>query len=196
MASNIHPRTWIAFLAVTLVVFVGGWQYRHSIQGVVHKLSLPNVELPPAGTVRFAVIGDYGSGNRAERDVALMIDTWKPSFITTVGDNNYPNGAADTIDQNIGKLYHAYISPYRGSYGRGATTNRFFPIPGHIDWDSAALQPYLDYFTLPGNERYYDFVSGPVHFFMLDTDEREPDGASATSLQARWLERRLSESTA
>ena len=24
--------------------------------------------------------------------------------------------------------------------------------------------PYLDYFTLPGNERYYDFTWGPVHF--------------------------------
>ena len=27
------------------------------------------------------------------------------------------------------------------------------------------LAPYLDYFTLPGNERYYDVVIGPVHLF-------------------------------
>jgi tartrate-resistant acid phosphatase type 5 len=148
------------------------------------------------GSIRFAVIGDYGSASYAAGDVAQVIETWKPNFVATVGDNNYPNGAAETIDQNIGKFYHAYISPYRGRYGQGAKTNRFFPIPGHVDWDSAALQPYLDYFRLPGNERYYDFVWGPVHIFMLDTDEREPDGASATSLQARWLERRLSESTA
>ena len=48
----------------------------------------------------------------------------------------------------------------------------------------------------PGNERYYDFVQGPVHFFMLDTDQREPDGASASSVQGRWLERKLSQSKA
>jgi len=180
-----------------LVLSATGWYFRHSLQGELQKLTLPKVEPPPTGTLRFAVIGDFGSGSPAERDVALMIESWKPDLITTVGDNNYPAGAAETIDQNIGKFYHAYISPYKGRYGPGATTNRFFPIPGHRDWDSPnGLQPYLDYFTLPGNERYYDFVWGPVHFFMLDTDEREPDGASATSIQGRWLERKLAESTA
>jgi len=180
-----------------LALGAAAWHFRHSIQGEVLRLTLPKVETPPKGTARFAVIGDYGSGSPNERDVALMIDSWNPHFITTVGDNNYPAGAAETIDQNIGRFFHAYISPYKGRYGPGATTNRFFPIPGHRDWDSPdGLQPYLDYFTLPGNERYYDFVWGPVHFFMLDTDEREPDGASATSIQGRWLERKLAESKA
>ena len=161
------------------------------------RLWLPEVEAPSNGTTRFAVIGDYGSGSPSERDVALMVDSWRPDFITTVGDNNYPKGEAETIDQNIGRFYHAYISPYAGKYGPGATINRFFPIPGHTDWDSPnGLRPYLEYFELPGNERYYDFVRGPVHFFMLDTDEREPDGASATSVQGRWLQRKLAESQA
>lgn len=202
MSKTIRRRIWIAFVSVTLVLGAGGWYFSHWIQGEVLRLTLPRVEAPPEGTIRFAVIGDYGSANPGARDVALMIDSWKPHFITTVGDNNYgdgkfPRGAAETIDQNIGRYYHAYISPYKGRYGPGAATNRFFPIPGHGDWDSPnGLQPYLDYFTLPGNERYYDFVWGPVHFFMLDTDEREPDGASPTSVQGRWLERRLAESRA
>jgi hypothetical protein len=153
------------------------------------------VEAPPKGTVRFAVIGDYGSGNHVARDVAQMIESWKPHLIATVGDNNYPTGEAETIDRNVGKLYHAYISPHKGKYGAGATKNRFFPIIGHRDWDSATgLQPYLDYFALPGNGRYYEFVWGPVHFFMLDTDQREPDGVTSTSIQGRWLERQLGES--
>jgi hypothetical protein len=168
----------------------------------VLRFTLPKVDAPPEGTIRFAVIGDYGNGSPQQRDVALMVDSWHPHFIATVGDNNYgddnhPRGAAETIDQNIGRFFHAYIAPYKGRYGPGATTNRFFPIPGHGDWDGPnGLQPYVDYFTLPGNERYYDLVWGPVHFFMLDTDEREPDGASATSIQGRWLERKLAESTA
>ena len=197
MVKTIRPRTWIALISVTLILGATGWYFRHSIQGEYLRFTLPKVEAPPKGTTRFAVIGDYGSGSPKERDVALMIDSWKPDFIATLGDNNYPDGAAETIDQNIGRFFHAYISPYKGIYGPGATANRFFPIPGHRDWDSpSGLQPYLDYFELPGNERYYDLVWGPVHFFMRDTDEREPDGASATSIQGRWLERKLAESKA
>jgi len=153
-----------------LVLGITGWYSRHAVQGQVLRFTLPKVELPPKGTLRFAVIGDYGSGSHVERDVAQMVKSWKPDFIATVGDNNYPIGETETIDQNIGRYFHEYISPYKGNYGTGATTNRFFPIIGHRDWDSPnGLQPYLDYFSLPGNERYYEFVWGPVHFFMLDT---------------------------
>lgn len=151
---------------------------------------------PDKKTVRFAVIGDYGSGSKRARNVADLVKSLKPDFITTVGDNNYPAGSADTIDKNIGQFYHAYIYPYKGKYGPGAGVNRFFPIPGHRDWDSDRLQPYLDYFQLPGNEHYYDFTAGPVHFFMLDTDPRTPDGADIDSVQARWLQKKLSSSTA
>ncbi len=60
-------------------------------------------------------------------------------------------------------------------------------------------QPYLDYFTLPdgpGQERYYDVRLGPVDLFVLDSDPREPDGVSATSTQARWLQGALAASDA
>jgi len=195
MVKALPPKSWIAALSAVLILGVAGWYFRHSIQSEFRRLSLPKIDPPPKGTIRFAVIGDYGSGNHVEADVAQMVESWKPDIIVTVGDNNYPVGAAETIDQNIGKLFHAYISPYKGNYETVATTNRFFPAIGHRDWDSPSrLQPYLDYFTLPGNERYYEFVRGPVHFFMLDTDEREPDGATATSVQGRWLERSLAES--
>jgi len=195
--KNIRSRIWVVLLSVMLLFGASGWYFRHSIEGELLRLALPEVVPPPKGTIRFAVIGDYGSGSHHERDVAQMIESWKPDFIATLGDNNYPIGEAETIDGNIGRFFHAYISPYKGSYGAGATANRFFPIIGHRDWDSpSGLQPYLEYFTLPGNERYYEFVRGPVHFFMLDTDEREPDGATVGSLQALWLERELKESRA
>jgi tartrate-resistant acid phosphatase type 5 len=150
---------------------------------------------PPTGT-RFAVIGDYGSGQRGEERVANLVKSWKPEIISTVGDNNYPRGARETIDEHIGQYFHEYLHPYRGRYGAGAERNRFFPSPGHVDWDTERLAPYLEYFTLPGNERYYDFTWGPVHFFMLDTDPREPDGARRGSKQAQWLERGLRASRA
>lgn len=146
--------------------------------------------------IRFAVIGDYGGGGKPEADVAALVHSWQPDFIITLGDNNYPDGAASTIDANIGQFYHAYIFPYQGSYGEGADQNRFFPTLGNHDWNSSGAQPYLDYFTLPGNERYYDFVWGPLHFFALDSDSREPDGVGSGSPQATWLRDNLATSTA
>jgi hypothetical protein len=141
------------------------------------------------------LIGDYGEGNQAEQDVADLVKSWNPELILTVGDNNYPSGAAETIDDRIGRFYSQYISPYNGAYSPGAEQNRFFPTLGNHDWDTAGAQAYFDYFTLPNNERYYDFVWGPVHFFAVDSDSREPDGVSRISPQAQWLQERLAAST-
>jgi tartrate-resistant acid phosphatase type 5 len=188
-------KRWIQFLVVVLALMTAGWQLRHPIMRVVRRLALPSVAAAPPGTIRFAIIGDFGSGSYMEQDVAQLIESWRPDFVTTVGDNDYAGGTG-SLDRAVGRFYHGYIYPYHGKYGKGAATNRFFPIPGHRDWDHDALRPYLDYFTLPGNERYYDLVRGPVHLFMLDSDEREPDGATATSIQAQWLREGLARSTA
>lgn len=144
----------------------------------------------------FAVVGDYGSAGQPEADVAALIHSWNPDLIITTGDNNYLFGEATTIDQNIGQYYHDFIFPYTGIYGPGATVNRFFPSLGNHDWETPNAQPYLDYFTLPGNERYYDFVAGPVHFFAVDSDGREPDGITSGSVQGQWLQTALAASTA
>lgn len=153
-------------------------------------------------TLRFAIIGDFGVDNSKEAAVALLVKSWNPEFVVTVGDNNYL-GAASAIDRAIGKYYRDYIAPYQGTYGSGSSSgNRFYPALGNHDWESLSCSngvcqgPYFDYFTLPGNERYYDFVQGPVHFFLIDSDAHEPDGISATSAQAAWLRARLAASTA
>jgi tartrate-resistant acid phosphatase type 5 len=148
-----------------------------------------------AGTIRFGVIGDYGDGSQPEQDVANRLKSWDLDIVTTTGDNNYADGGADTIDPHVGQFYQEFIYPYRGTYGPGASTNRFFPALGNHDWTTSSARPYLDYFTLPGNERYYDYVWGPVHFFVLDSDDREPDGNTVSSKQAAWLQNRLGAST-
>lgn len=154
----------------------------------------PPSPTPTPAPLRFAVIGDYGQGEQGELDVANLVKSWNPDLIITVGDNNYPVGAAETIDANIGRYYQEFIHPYHGAYGPGAETNRFFPTLGNHDLDTARGQAYFDYFTLPGNERYYDFVWGPVHFFALNSDSREPDGVSRISIQAQWLQAGLAAS--
>jgi hypothetical protein len=166
--------------------------------GGISANSLDPRPLLPTGkdTVHFAVIGDYGETGSGEAAMARLVKSWQPEFIITTGDNNYPEGAAETIDANIGQYFHEYIAPYKGKYGSGASQNRFFPSLGNHDWMTADAKPYLDYFELPGNERYYDFVRGAVHFFAVDSDPNEPDGFEPGSKQALWLKDKLSTSTA
>ncbi len=147
-------------------------------------------------SIFFAAIGDFGNDSNAEAAVAELVDSWSPEFIITMGDNNYPNGEAETIDENIGQYYHHYIGNYQGTYGEGSLENRFWPSPGNHDWNTPGLEPYLDYFTLPGNERYYDVDMGLVHLFAIDSDSDDPDGTEADSVQAQWLQKTLAASTA
>lgn len=148
--------------------------------------------------IQFAVIGDYGQSGPNEKSVADLVKSWAPDFVITTGDNNYPDGAMTTIDKNIGQYYQSFIYPYTGSYGVGSPVgfNRFFPSLGNHDVSTSSGQPYLNYFTLPGNERYYDFVRGPVHFFAINSTSSETSGRSSSSSQALWLKDRLAQSTA
>jgi hypothetical protein len=156
----------------------------------------PTPTATPAFLVRFAVIGDYGLAGQPEEDVANLVKSWQPAFILTTGDNNYPDGEAAFIDQNIGQYYAEFIFPYTGAYGPGGMVNRFFPALGNHDLNTDNGQAYFDYFILPGNERYYEVDWGPVHFFVLNSDSREPDGVTGQSAQAAWLQGRLAASTA
>ena len=76
---------------------------------------------PTPASLRFAVIGDYGEGNQAEQDVADLVKSWNPELVITVGDNNYPSGSAETIDDRVGRFYSGFIYPYTGAFGPGAT---------------------------------------------------------------------------
>lgn len=145
---------------------------------------------------RFAAIGDYGFAGPAEAQVAELVKSWSPEVIITLGDNNYDLGDSTTIDQNIGQYYHTYIYKYHGHYGPSASANRFFPSLGNHDYYTRNGEAYRDYFTLPGNGRYYDFIRGDVHFFAVDSDPAEPDGISAASTQGQWLKTQLAASTA
>jgi hypothetical protein len=145
-------------------------------------------------SLRFAVIGDFGSGDAHESDVAKLVKGWSPEFVVTTGDNNYPNGAAETLDDHVGRDYAPFIGGYDGGFGPGSPVNRFWPVPGNHDWRAEQLRPYLNYFHLPGNGRYYDVDLGLVHLFMLDLDKHEPDGVTADSAQGKWLKARLAAS--
>jgi len=144
--------------------------------------------------VRFAVIGDYANDSATEAKVSAMVKSWNPGFVVTVGDNNYGPDKVANIDRRVGQYYGDYIFPYRGAYGGGADSNRFYPALGNHDWNSDGLTAYLGYFTLPSNERYYQATRGPVSLIVLDSDPNEPDGVTSDSAQGRWLQRTLAAS--
>ena len=158
------------------------------------------------------MIGDYGVGDKNELAVAKLVSSQNPDFVVTAGDNYYREAGGrgtSKYDKSAGAYYGAWMKDVpAGGSGQAAGTaaiNGFFPILGNHDYTDAtpSLETYLDYFTLPGtgftntsgNERYYDFVQGPVHFFVLNSNPQEPDGTSATSKQAQWLQTQLAAST-
>jgi tartrate-resistant acid phosphatase type 5 len=139
--------------------------------------------------------------------VSNMLNRWdressvsRLDALLTTGDNNYPVGAMDVMDNVVGQYYSKFMYPYSGRHQSATDSiNRFWPVPGNHDWtdkcgSGSSLAPYLTYMPV-NNKSYYDVVIADVHFFMLDSDCNEPDGYTATSTQAGWLQTKLSEST-
>src|SRR5215213_11360319 len=159
-----------------------------------------------SSTVTFAAIGDYGSGDEHEGTVVSMISGWNPDLILGLGDSYYMDagGTGDQkYDLSVGQFYCNFLKDINTITGTFCPTgqasyNKFFPALGDHDYDEAGTvsglpTTYTNYFNLPGsgytsssnNERYYDFVYGPVHFFVLNTYDvagGEPDGTTSTSV--------------
>jgi tartrate-resistant acid phosphatase type 5 len=148
----------------------------------------------------FAVIGDFGVAGVPAKKVADMVKGWDPEFIITVGDNSYTDQTGIGMNENIGQYYCDFIynpdaSEFYRCSGRASREkkNRFFPVTGNHDFEKNDPSVYLDYFTLPGKELYYDFVWGPVHFFAINSG---PDGKTfnENSDMAQWLKIKLEQS--
>jgi tartrate-resistant acid phosphatase type 5 len=147
-------------------------------------------------SVVFAVIGDYGLNGDPEKEVSDLVKSWDPDLIITTGDNNYWEGDFSTLKENISSYYSEYIfnfdapSDYQCN-GKAfkEKINRFFPCPGnHDDSKTDHLVPYLNFFTLLGDEINYSFIWGPVHFFSLNS---LPDDVTN---QKEWLKTQLAKS--
>lgn len=137
-------------------------------------------------SVKFAAIGDYGDGP-GTASVAQLINNQAPDFIITGGDNCY-----DTVPiaTQVGKHFGSWVS--------GA---RFWPSLGNHDYSDpcgggSAASGYRAYFSLPGNERYYQVRKGPVELFAVNSNLADPNGATQTSTQGLWLKNALAASNA
>jgi 3',5'-cyclic AMP phosphodiesterase CpdA len=137
---------------------------------------LPNRE----GSLKFAVLGDFGTGDRPQREVAAQMAKLRSTFpfelVITVGDNIYgDDGPAD--------MKRKFEDPYKALLTGGV---KFFASLGNHD--DLAVQTRYAPFNMDG-EQYYSFKAPKqdVRFFALKSDYLEKP-------QLDWLEKELDSS--
>src|SRR6185436_2862250 len=165
---------------------------RHHHQSLVNAVEALESRLLFA---QFAVYGDMQGGANALA-VANLIKSWQPAYIVGLGDLSYD--ADPTIDNTVGRYFHDYVSPYAGSFGAGSPSgNRFWAAVGNHEYsNSSGASQYYNYFTFPGNERYYKVSQGNVDWFFINSNPQEPDGNTVGSKQYNWLQQEMTASTA
>jgi 3',5'-cyclic AMP phosphodiesterase CpdA len=149
------------------------------ILAVASGLTAAGIALPDTpGSLRFAVIGDMGTGERPQLDVAERMAALRTRFtydmVLMVGDNLYgrqrPEDIAVKFDRPYEKLLQAGVLFY------GALGN-------HDDPETRHYQA----FNMSG-ERYYTFARGNTRFFVLDTNIMD-------RRQLAWAEAALRDAT-
>lgn len=153
-----------AILAALLMTAAGAWSF-HAQE--------PAASRPDA--VRFAVIGDNGTGDRNEYEVAQQMIASHRQFpfemVIMLGDNIYGR-------QNPQDFVQKFEQPYRPLRESGV---RFYASLGNHDNQSNRL---YEPFNM-GGERYYTFVRKNVRFFVLDSDYLD-------AKQLAWIDAALS----
>jgi predicted MPP superfamily phosphohydrolase len=140
----------------------------------------PAVALPNRdGSLKFAVLGDFGDGSSRQYDVAAMMAKRRATFpfelVTLVGDNMYGS-------QGPRDYQRKFEIPYKPLLDAGV---KFYASLGNHD---ELAQRFYEHFNMHG-ERYYSFKAPKedVRFFALDT-------GYLVAEQITWLENQLQRS--
>lgn len=155
--------------AASLLVALATWAVVVGAQ----ELRLPNTP----DSLKFAAIGDNGTGERAQYEVAAQMarshEVFPFEMVIMLGDNMYGR-------QRPRDFVQKFERPYAALLGRNV---KFYAALGNHDEPSNRFyEPWN-----MGGERYYTFQKKNVRFFVLDTDYIDPK-------QRDWLERELAAS--
>ena len=144
-----------------------------SLSLYAQELALP---LKP-DSVRFAAIGDMGTGEKPQYEVAgqMIRDRLKfPfEFVITLGDNLYDGSSPSDYESKFER-------PYKLMLDAGVN---FYAVLGNHDTPN---ERFYKYFNMNG-QKYYTYKKGNVRFFALDSNYMNPQ-------QLAWLEKELQES--
>ena len=129
-------------------------------------------------SVKFAVIGDNGTGGQAEYEVGQQMAAARTRFrfdmVIMLGDNMYGRQApADFVTK--------FERPYSALLSQGVL---FYATLGNHDNQN---NRYYKPFNM-GGARYFTFVRKNVRFFVLDSNQLDP-------AQRMWLEEALQRSS-
>lgn len=139
------------------------------------SLRAQDVTLPiRSDSIRFAAIGDMGTGERPQYELAERMQKFRQkfsfSFVIMLGDNIYGG-------KSPAELQKKFEIPYKPLLEDGV---QFYASLGNHDDTN---ERFYKLFNMNG-QRYYSFKKGKVHFFALDSDYLDPE-------QMTWLEKEL-----
>jgi 3',5'-cyclic AMP phosphodiesterase CpdA len=129
-------------------------------------------------SIRFAVIGDSGTGDREQYDVAKRMEAYRQAtrfdFVIMLGDNIYGSHAPQDFARK-------FEQPYKPLLDAGV---KFYASLGNHDdpSDESLYKPFN-----MGGQRYYAFRKGQVAFFALDSNYFDPK-------QLEWFDQNLKSS--
>jgi len=134
-----------------------------------------DVSLPlKPGSVRFAAIGDMGTGEPAQYEIAQRMlefhQKFPFTFVIMLGDNIYGG-------KTPAELAKKFEAPYKPLLDAGV---QFYASLGNHDDTN---ERFYKLFNMNG-ERYHTFKKGNVHFFAIDSTYLDPK-------QLAWLEKEL-----
>ena len=145
------------------------------------RASSLQVKLPlEGGSVRFAVIGDSGTGEKQQYKVAEVMEAYRQQvkfdFVIMLGDNIYGGHHPKDFEEK-------FEQPYKPLLDAGV---KFYASLGNHDDpnDERLYKPFN-----MGGVRYYSFRKGDVEFFVLDSNYMDPN-------QLSWLQKALQDSKA
>jgi len=138
------------------------------------KLTLPVKD----GSLRFAVIGDTGTGTSKQHQLADVMVQYHQAFpfefVLMLGDNMYGGESAKDFQDKFSNVYEDLL----------AGKVKFYAALGNHD---LALQTNYERFNMNGKE-YYRLKKGNVAFYALNSNYMD-------SKQVKWLEDELAKDT-
>ena len=130
-------------------------------------------------SVRFAVIGDMGTGELPQYEIAAKMNTSREifhfDFVLMLGDNIYGG-------HNPSDYQKKFELPYKPLLDAGV---KFYGSLGNHD---STTERFYKPFNMNG-QQYYTYKKGNVQFFVLDTNYMKPE-------QLSWLQKELQNSRA
>lgn len=151
-------------------------------QDRAHGLKPPSATAAPVtlalpmkdGSVKFAAIGDTGTGGKGQREVAdTMVRYWHAypfEFVLMMGDNMYGGESPRDFEEKFSNVYKPLLD--------GKV--KFYASLGNHD---LSLQANYENFNMNGKE-YYRFKKGNVAFYALNS-------TYVDQKQVKWLQEQL-----